>query len=196
MSNLLIWNMRGLWKKGKLPLLNILIKEHNVGVICILEVKSPGSEIVKLASRTNLRHHFQSIDNPKIWILWNEDTCCSDFRVSDQSITFKMQTQAETKVVSAIYASCDMNKRRDLWDHLQSLDIQPNVPWILGGDYNTIANMDKKKGGVPPDRTAMEDFKNFQNTGALHDMGYEGSIFTWASDNPRDMIWERLDRVL
>ncbi|XP_059076993.1 uncharacterized protein LOC131876187 [Cryptomeria japonica] len=46
--------------------------------------------------------------------------------------------------VCSIYASNDYKERSALWDWIASL---PNIPWILGGDFNMIENCDDKMGG-------------------------------------------------
>lgn len=67
---------------------------------------------------------------------------------------------------------------------------------MVGGDFNTIKTIEEKQGGQHPDRNSLLDFNTFINSNGLHDIGYTGSKFTWCSDNPREMIWERLNKVL
>ena len=45
-----------------------------------------------------------------------------------------------------VYASNNYRERSQLWDWMISL---PNIPWILGGDFNMIDSDQNKSGGAP-----------------------------------------------
>lgn len=59
MINHLTWNMRGLWKKGKIPFLNKLILDNQLELVIILEVKNDLAKIVELDRAINKKHYFK-----------------------------------------------------------------------------------------------------------------------------------------
>ena len=42
----------------------------------------------------------------------------------------------------------------------------------------------------------MQRFRNVVDDCGFMDLGFTGPRFTWTNNRPRDMTWERLDRVL
>lgn len=77
-----------------------------------------------------------------------------------------------------------------------SLQFPNDSMWIIGGVFNVIVDPDEKLGTSPYNRKAILEFTDFQNRAAVHDLGYNGSVYTWSNNNPEELIWERLDRIL
>ncbi|KAK8659735.1 hypothetical protein V6N13_029929 [Hibiscus sabdariffa] len=51
-------------------------------------------------------------------------------------------------MLSLVYASPSMSRRKVLWPHFQSLAASVHCPWVLMGDFNaTIAASERKGGG-------------------------------------------------
>ncbi|XP_011102109.1 uncharacterized protein LOC105180147, partial [Sesamum indicum] len=76
---------------------------------------------------------------------------------------------------------------------MQSADI----PWLVGGDFNTVRDLSEICGVSRDIRMAMEDFNTcIQNTGLLP-LPMQGEWYTWhnCSAGPRN-LWKRLDRML
>ena len=95
--------------------------------------------------------------------------------------------------ISVIYAKCSIRERVPLWDYIRSL-ASTNMPWIVGGDFNTIVNSDERIGGCAPNLTSMEDFANCIIDSGLVDIGFSGASTTW--ERPDGSIKQRLDRIL
>ena len=99
--------------------------------------------------------------------------------------------------ITIVYASCDRNVRRDLFDSLYRFGNGINAPWIVGGDFNCVLSPDEKVGGIMQFLNSMIDFQGFVAALGLSDAGYKGSTYTWSNkQSGRSFIKARLDRVL
>lgn len=71
------------------------------------------------------------------------------------------------------------------------------MPWIVGGDFNTIAHPYEKSGHHQADVRSILDFNNFLMSAGLSDAGFNGTKYTWINNRKGDdNIIERLDRFL
>ncbi|XP_042012179.1 uncharacterized protein LOC121760604 [Salvia splendens] len=66
------------------------------------------------------------------------------------------------------------------------------VPWLIGGDFNTILSNRDREGSNTNRQAEMIDFAEAIEDSRLLDPGYDGSDFTWVKNG----LFERLDRVL
>lgn len=177
-------------------MLKQFISEYQIELVVILEVKNENSKLPNLAKCINMQHFFHGGNtNSKIWFLWSKNINCSNFVCSGQSITSDVVCGKERIRLSAIYASCDLSERRVLWNHIKQIE-DNTVPWLISGDFNIINSTEEKLGRLPPDRQAVHEFVEFQNDLNVRDMGYKGPIYTWSNNNPQNVVFERLDRVL
>ena len=66
------------------------------------------------------------------------------------------------------------------------------------GDFNEILFSHEKQGGVPRIHRYMQNFRDALDFCNLHDLGFEGDVFTWRNKNYHvdGYIRERLDRVV
>ncbi|KAL2253120.1 UNVERIFIED_CONTAM: hypothetical protein Sindi_0106700 [Sesamum indicum] len=83
------------------------------------------------------------------------------------------------------------NPRRALWEELKRLSLN-KVPWIVGGDFNTMLHTHENQGGTISSLGSIEDFNDMVMDSGLTDAGFEGEPFTWTNKR----VWRRLDRVL
>lgn len=79
-----------------------------------------------------------------------------------------------------MYAKCDRNQRRQLWDELIGM-ANTLEPWMVGGDFNVILNSEEKQGGSTPRSGPMDDFGDMLMTCNLFDAGFEGTPYTWTN---------------
>ncbi|KAK8600845.1 hypothetical protein V6N12_050693 [Hibiscus sabdariffa] len=64
------------------------------------------------------------------------------------------------------------------------------VPWVLGGDFNTILSPDERIGAVAHCASGNKKFDEFISNMGLTNLGLRGSPFTWN----RGSLHQRLDR--
>ncbi|KAL0340197.1 UNVERIFIED_CONTAM: hypothetical protein Sradi_4536500 [Sesamum radiatum] len=103
-----------------------------------------------------------------------------------------------TVLVTIGYGANDGVVRRELWQHLRLLArLITNNPWIVGGDFNTVLDMNKVCGASSDIHVAMHEFQDCINeTGLIH-LPMQGELFTWhnCSEGNRS-LWKRLDHFL
>ncbi|XP_058783292.1 uncharacterized protein LOC131657968 [Vicia villosa] len=80
-----------------------------------------------------------------------------------------------------VYSSCDLNKKKELWNALLlRKNNYVDGEWVIGGDFNSIKNHSERKGRT--DRERSEDSKAFVNfiiDSKLLDIPCKGKSFTW-----------------
>ncbi|OIT20579.1 hypothetical protein A4A49_56079, partial [Nicotiana attenuata] len=102
---------------------------------------------------------------------------------------------AETFHISVIYAKCKPILRRPLWENLRLKSTTTHVPWCVIGDFNVIASIEEKIGGLPYQIHKSIDFLSMIEDCGLIDMGFYGPKYTWSNGRgPCAIVWKRLDR--
>ncbi|GAV61903.1 hypothetical protein CFOL_v3_05428, partial [Cephalotus follicularis] len=84
--------------------------------------------------------------------------------------------------LSTVYASCDINQRKLLWHDLSIFDSGP-LPWLIGGDFNTISKPSEKCGGRPYSNKSIDHFNSFIASSSLFEVSYLGDQYTWSFSN-------------
>lgn len=99
-------------------------------------------------------------------------------------------------MLTFVYAMCQDNFRRPLWDRMLYISTY-DMPLCATGDFNMITSMDEKLGGF-----SYKMKKNFDFIKVIEDCGliaisFSGQKFTWS--NLRGIIfriWKSLDRAI
>ncbi|XP_058780637.1 uncharacterized protein LOC131654707 [Vicia villosa] len=99
---------------------------------------------------------------------------------------------------TAIYASPNDVKRRNMWDLLKTIASNINLPWLLAEDFNDIAYASEKKGGAQASSRKCKLFRDKIEDCSLMDLGACGPAYTWRGPifHGGQIIYERLDRAL
>ncbi|VFQ87851.1 unnamed protein product [Cuscuta campestris] len=71
-----------------------------------------------------------------------------------------------------------------------------DLPWIVGGDFNTILSLTEHKGFGTPCTNSIDDFKDCISSCNLQDPELKGNLFTWMGNRSRGRVLCRLDRIL
>ncbi|OIT29721.1 hypothetical protein A4A49_29474 [Nicotiana attenuata] len=135
----------------------------------------------------------------KIWYFWNSNCKGVVLSKSRQQITFCIDNMGGHKYfwLTVVYARSKVVKRRKLWNNLRYISSQATGPWVVCGDFNSIMNSDKKKGGTQHRLSQSIDFITCMEEYGLTDASYTGTPFTWCNGWKRGRrISKRLDRVL
>lgn len=66
------------------------------------------------------------------------------------------------------------------------------------GDFNEILLLGEKEGGIPRPQSCMDMFQEALEDCELHDLGFEGDVFTWrnSSHDSSRYLRERLDQAV
>ncbi|XP_058762932.1 uncharacterized protein LOC131636306 [Vicia villosa] len=99
---------------------------------------------------------------------------------------------------TSVYASPSEQRRRVLWEALHTTGRNNNMPWIVAGDFNDIADAGEKKGGAAISHRRCASFRKNMEDCKLYDMGSSGPKFTWRGGiyHGGHRIYERLDRAI
>lgn len=179
----LLWNIRGVGSEDSLLNLKDMIKVHKPVVIGLLEPKQSARKIEEFSRKIGFEscYHGDPI-NSHIWIFWRTHVQLRDFNTTSQSITFHIQQVGEEDIkFTMVYAKCNRLDRLILWDELREAS-DTNRPWIVGGDFNVILNIDEKKGGSGVDLRAIQDFRECIIDSGISEIAFEGEQYTWCNN--------------
>ncbi|KAH0693154.1 hypothetical protein KY290_021334 [Solanum tuberosum] len=135
--------------------------------------------------------------NGKIWVFIQEHIHVGVLSDTEQQLSLQLQYQetGQSLVTIFVYAKCDEQERRGLWEDIHNLSINMNLPWFVGGDFNFILNNEEKIGGLPVYPQEYEEFAICVNSCDLVDINFKGIPFTWWNGRAdRDCIFKRFDR--
>ncbi|KAH1055846.1 hypothetical protein J1N35_033911 [Gossypium stocksii] len=123
-----------------------------------------------------------------IWIGWNNSI---DLKIVGNHLQFILASicsnlSSSPLLIAFVYGSPDKLKRKTLRN-----DLSHSLPWLVIGDFNTIVSSTDKKGGNIKGRRC-QFFGEFMEKAQLHDLGFQGSPFTWHRGN----LSECLDRAV
>lgn len=88
----------------------------------------------------------------------------------------------------AIYAS----PVKGLWRELSRLAANISEPWLIGGYFNAILHLSKRKGSSSMRIGGCSLFMDWFNEYGICELGFKGPKFTWSQGN----LFERLDKNL
>jgi hypothetical protein len=97
-----------------------------------------------------------------------------------------------------VYGESESDQKHKTWEDLRDLKTTPSKPWLCVGDFNEILFSHEKEGGRSKSRACMDRFREALEFCELHDLGFDGDMFTWRNHNHRaaEYIRERLDRAV
>lgn len=104
----------------------------------------------------------------------------------------------ETILLTNVYAPSDIRGKIRLWDHIRYVrSSAPYFPWILGGDFNSILSLDKKRGGWPRLGPTSDLFQAQVDAISVIHVKPSNGVFTWNNRRSgQEAISERLDRFV
>jgi len=119
MITTLCWNARSINTQGSLERIQTLKKMHNLTMIVILEPFADSSQINSYRIQLNM-DKAHSNPNAKIWLFWAGELDCNVLDTDEQHTTceLKHSDYPEKFIISYVYAKCEDQLRRPLWDKL------------------------------------------------------------------------------
>ncbi|KAL0420553.1 UNVERIFIED_CONTAM: hypothetical protein Slati_3078200 [Sesamum latifolium] len=96
--------------------------------------------------------------------------------------------------MTIVYGVNDLGGRRVLWQHLSNISrMIADIPWLVGGDFNTVLDISEVSGQSGDIRSAAEDFQACLHDTGLINLPMQGEWFTWhnCSSDTRSLwkIW-------
>ncbi|CAN1744115.1 LINE-1 retrotransposable element ORF2 protein, partial [Linum perenne] len=190
-------NCRGAGSKSFLNALNFYLQNHKPAIVVILEPRISGLRGQTVRKKIGFQNSFvveAEGFRGGIWLMWND----ADFtiRVLDSSSQFNHVSVewelGKSCVLTLVYASPQLSRRRLLWQDLARLGRSTSLAWMALGDFNAIVDSSEKFGGAGFNRIQAQEFRDCISECGFLDMGFSGPKFTWFRKNLR----ERLDRSL
>ncbi|KAL2230717.1 UNVERIFIED_CONTAM: hypothetical protein Sindi_1666100 [Sesamum indicum] len=119
---------------------------------------------------------------------------------ADQFIHCRVTNMAdnESVIITVVYGASEVIDRRNLWTALETLSQQcSDTPWMVGGDFNAVRDLNEVCGISGDIRMATEEFNAGILEAGLIPLPMQGEWFTWhnCSTSMRS-LWKRLDRIL
>ncbi|KAL2230754.1 UNVERIFIED_CONTAM: hypothetical protein Sindi_1669800 [Sesamum indicum] len=204
MLNLAVWNVRGLNKRDHQLALKDLISEYRLDFMGILETRVRINNVMHIQSFL-LPHWKWFVDyatvGNRIWVAWDDNVV--DVHILDLGNQFMHcrvthRPDSETLIITIVYGASEMIDRRSLWNTLEILAREhSDEPWLVGGDFNAVQEMNEVSGATGDIRMAMEEFNAGIQEAELIPLPMQGEWYTWhnCSTNSRS-LWKRLDRIL
>lgn len=145
--NFMFWNVRGVVNSPTRNVIKRYINLYNGAFLVIIEpLTQPDPE---LYSRIFGLEYRGTNANGKIWVFTEHGSEFEVLEDSDQIIhgRFVSPKLALPLCISAVYGKCSRAERYLLWDKLRALANSLNgVPWMIGGDFNTILHLRDRVG--------------------------------------------------
>ncbi|KAL2223560.1 UNVERIFIED_CONTAM: hypothetical protein Sindi_3084800, partial [Sesamum indicum] len=129
----------------------------------------------------------------RIWVAWDDNVV--DVHILDLGNQFMHcrvthRTDSESLIITIVYGASEMIDRRNLWNTLESLAREhSDEPWLVGGDFNAVRDMNEVCGASGDIRMAMEEFNAGIQEAGLIPMPMQGEWYTWhnCSTNSREV---------
>ncbi|KAL2225254.1 UNVERIFIED_CONTAM: hypothetical protein Sindi_3094700 [Sesamum indicum] len=181
-----------------------LVSEYRLHFLGILETRVRLNNVMHIQSFL-LPHwkwfvDYSSVGN-RIWIAWDENIV--DVHIldsADQFIHCRVTNMADNEavIITVVYGASEVIDRRNLWTALETLSQQcSDIPWLVGGDFNAVRDLNEVCGISGDIRMATEEFNSGILEAGLIPLPMQGEWFTWhnCSTSMRS-LWKRLDRIL
>ena len=201
------WNIRGLNKTNKHPVIREWIKKSSLQFGCILETRVRESKADRIASSIfrdwSMLSNYEYSRLGKIWVVWSPKVRVTPCFKSAQLITCSilMEGAQEDIICSFVYAANRAEERRVLWEDLKNHQDSPmirNKPWIVMGDFNETLEIEEHSGytNSPLVTPGMREFQEVIQYCSMLDMSFHGPKFTWTNKRDSELICKKLDRTL
>ncbi|KAL2252874.1 UNVERIFIED_CONTAM: hypothetical protein Sindi_0082100 [Sesamum indicum] len=127
------------------------------------------------------RLHFLGILETRL--VWDENVVDVHILDSvDQFIHCRVTNMAdnESVIITVVYEASEVIDRRNLWTALETLAQQcSDIPWLVGGDFNAIRDLNEVCGISGDIRMATEEFNAGILEAGLIPLPMQGEWFTW-----------------
>jgi hypothetical protein len=179
----LYWNTRGLANSPTRLALKNLINQHKPDFVFISEPwmcfdDFPSRWLVNLNLKLfamNTRPNLL----PNLWCFCKLSINPIVLASDEQQVSFTFCENNKTLAMSAVYASTNYISIRNLWNVLNSLQAQHDIPWSFIGDFNVIMGAHEHRGRFNPARLPIEEFQAWSDSFNLIHLPTRGADFTW-----------------
>lgn len=138
------WNIRGLESPNRKYIVRRMLNKHkDLDFVMLQEVKASSFSLdvnLTFVWKDTLRictKHNKGKGGVVILIYpkWKASILCSEISPCNRAVWVSIKDGDSTFGICTVYAPNDYRERADLWQWISSL---PDIPWIVGGDFNMI----------------------------------------------------------
>lgn len=181
------WNIRGLNSKGKQRYLKERLKKDKPGIMIIQETKINMQQMEGIIKKLKIQYEVMGKDaNGTVGglaIMWNPKEIIFENWISLPRILIglcRVIGSMERILISGVYGLHIPGERERFLKNVQDARrIYPETPWIIGGDFNMIRTIDKKKGGIRRPDQYMDIFNEMIKEHRLVDITTINAIYRW-----------------
>lgn len=199
------WNIRGLNSKGKQRYLKERLRKDKPGIAIIQEMKITMQQMVRIIKKLKIQYEVMGQDAigtaGGLTIMWNpEELIFENWTSLPRILTSSCRVigSAERVLITRVYGPHTRGDREIFIKNVkEARGLYPEMPWIIGGDFNLIRTLDEKKGGIRRTDQFMDMFNDIIAEQRLVDMQTINGIFTWNNRRGgKNRLASRLDRFL
>lgn len=198
----MVWNVQGAGNTAFTSALKEVVRMHKPNVLALIETHMGGNQAQKIASIIGYGGHTR-VDamgfSGGIWIYWKpEFVTVEPILKHHQHITMNItRVGAQPWYFTAVYASPDPSKRKELWDELKEFARTHNKPWLLAGDFNDTRFPSERSSSCSETTRRSRLFNDWIDDMQLVEVEFAGAAHTWARGlTPETRHSGRLDRAL
>ncbi|KAL0401943.1 UNVERIFIED_CONTAM: hypothetical protein Slati_4224200 [Sesamum latifolium] len=204
MINAAIWNVRGLNRRDHQVSVSTLISEQRLHFVGLLETRVSAINVERVKRGVHPRWNwFIDYAGPasRIWLAWDDDFV--DINVLEVDIQYVLcrvliRCIHTHVLLTIVYGFNELGGRRVLWQNLSNISHAiVDIPWLVGGDFNTVLDASEVCGHSGDIRCAAEEFQACIHETGLISLPMQGEWFTWhnCSTDSRS-LWKKLDCIL
>ena len=196
------WNIRGLNAPNKKRLLKQNLNKFESDIIILQETKLNKLEGLNLGKRLgnwSCYMHESVGASGGLGVIWNHRNIILNILSSHNNWICMSVNSIKSNlqlILFNIYGPISTFDKFTVWNDISSYMTNfDNIPIILGGDFNTILNLNEKTGGSLRFSQPMKDFNNWYHGQKLVDIPCCNGVYTW-NNRRKDFAYiaEKLDR--
>ena len=185
---LVSWNVRGLNDGAKRLCVRNLLHTWKADIMCLHETKLDGIDRAMIRSLWRCRYvNWLCLDfmgaSGGIIVMWDTrvvekvEEAIGCFSVSCK---FKVVSSGLVWGFSGVYGPHRAVERRLMWEELARVGAWWDVPWCMGGDFNTV-RYPSERVGSSSFSPSMQEFSEFISSIGFIDLPLEGGSMTWSN---------------
>ncbi|XP_058763491.1 uncharacterized protein LOC131636928 [Vicia villosa] len=197
------WNVRGINKEARHRKVKSYLNKFNVPVVGLLEtrVKQHNADRIrrKFGNKWMVADNYAHHENGRIWLMWNfQEIELRIVQLGEQYIHAEVSDLNHNTLycLTVVYACNQLEKRKVLWNVMESLGTNNNHPWIAMGDFNNVITTKDRFGGNSVTEKEYRDLSHMMHTCGLYEAETRGGHFTWSNNHTTDVIYSRIDHML
>ncbi|XP_050220840.1 uncharacterized protein LOC126671160 [Mercurialis annua] len=201
---LAVWNIRGLNNPLKQSEIASLIRRNKLSVVGIVETRVSHAQFDNVWKKFGnklpnwgILHNYCCSDMGRVWIIYNKDMVnIQAIKMHSQFIHCQLDCDGISFMCTFVYGSYVAHDRIDLWNQLNGISLNINLPWIILGDFNAVISNANRLGGNDIDVQAASEFQDWTINSNVNELPHSGNHYTWCNNQCGDnRIWRKLDWV-